>query len=91
MTRYPSLVDPGTWVDVSPACPCRVCGGVSKCTMLESDDFVLCRQGISEWPMLGGGWLHRFVHRPLQNLEPEQGREAVMLPCVPGEALSAPV
>jgi hypothetical protein len=90
MTRYPSLVDPGTWVDVSPAWPCPVCGAVSKCTMLASDDFVLCRQGISEWPMLGGGWLHRFMPRPLQTRDPEQEREAEGLLGVPREALSVP-
>jgi hypothetical protein len=87
MIRYPSLVDPGAWVDVSPACPCRVCGAVSKCMVLESGDFVLCRQGVSEWPMLGGGWLHRVVPRSLQNWESEQGRAAVALPRVPREAL----
>jgi hypothetical protein len=79
MSRCASLVEPLRWVEVSPACPCRVCGAVSACTLLECGEFVLCRRTISEWPMLDGGWLHRFLHRPPEALEHAQERQAAVL------------
>ena len=72
-------VDQLMWMDVSPACRCRICGALSECAMLESGDFVLCRQTISEWPMLGGGWLHRYLDRPPPDRAHEQEHAAVVV------------
>ena len=49
------------WVEVSLAQPCRVCGGVSECTMLENGEFAHCIQTVSERPVLDRGWLHRLA------------------------------
>jgi hypothetical protein len=48
------------WVEVSLAQPCRVCGAISVCTILESGEFAHCSVTVSEWPVLDGGWLHRL-------------------------------
>jgi hypothetical protein len=68
-----------TWVDVSPISRCRICGAVRACAMLETGDFVLCRQIMSDWPMLGGGWLHRCLDRPPPDRKQEQEHAAVVL------------
>jgi hypothetical protein len=60
MTRYPSFTDEYLWSDVSLAEPCRVCGAISGCMVLESREFVRCANTVSEWPVLDGGWLHRL-------------------------------
>jgi hypothetical protein len=78
MARCPSIQDPLTWVEVSLSCPCTICGAVSECSTLEGDAFALCRHTISDWPMLGGGWLHRGMPRLPRELEPMHEREAVV-------------
>ena len=62
MSRYtiPDAEQP-EWVEVSLARPCRVCGAVSECTVLESEEFAHCIRTVSDRPVLDGGWLHRLT------------------------------
>jgi hypothetical protein len=64
MARYGrAVVDEAEWIDVCPAQPCAVCGGLDGCRSMRSDDFAWCQVHASEWPLVVGGWLHRIDAR----------------------------
>jgi hypothetical protein len=59
MSRYATPVtDQLQWIEVSLEQPCRVCGAVSECTILEEGEYARCVQTVSERPVLDRGWLH---------------------------------
>jgi hypothetical protein len=47
------------WEEVSPDRPCPRCGGDSGCSLLADGEFARCMSRVSQWPVAGGGWLHR--------------------------------
>ncbi len=60
MARFGGAVlDVPAWEDVSSEQPCRQCGATSGCSVLADGEFVRCLKVISQWPVAGGGWLHR--------------------------------
>jgi hypothetical protein len=47
------------WTFVSPKRPCVVCAGADGCRRGFEDEFAVCTQVASEWPLSAGGWVHR--------------------------------
>jgi len=64
MSRYAhAAVDVPEWIEVSPARPCPICGGTSRCSIHEEGEFARCLKVVCDWPVLTGGWLHRIEMR----------------------------
>jgi hypothetical protein len=59
MARYTELwAGVPQWLEVSVTGPCPLCGGISGCSLHERGEFVICREVVSDRPMVGSGWLH---------------------------------
>lgn len=48
------------WSSVSARKPCPVCAGVDACHWEVDGSFARCARNPSDWPIVGGGWLHRI-------------------------------
>ena len=60
MVRYVAVVnDAPVWNEASAKRPCPCCGAVSGCTVTADGQHVRCLTEVSQWPLAGGGWLHR--------------------------------
>jgi hypothetical protein len=54
-----AVLDAPVWEDVSAERPCPRCAARSGCSLLAEGEFVRCLSEVSQWPVTGGGWLHR--------------------------------
>jgi len=63
------------WLVVSSRRPCSVCGGADTCHRASEGGFARCVRRPSDWPIVGGGWVHRLTPeaRPLGALADEKG------------------
>ena len=62
--RMSAVVEVPEWESVTREQPCPICGAPAGCEVLaEEQVFVRCLATASEWPVLGGGWLHRLAGR----------------------------
>jgi hypothetical protein len=50
------------WTFVSVKRPCAICTGHDGCRRGFDDEFACCIRVSSEWPLAGGGWVHRVRH-----------------------------
>lgn len=48
------------WSTVSARMPCPICAGVDACHRDADGCFARCSRSPSDWPIVGGGWLHRI-------------------------------
>jgi hypothetical protein len=53
------LVESSIWEDVTAEAPCPRCGAIRGCSALADGEFLRCLSEVSQWPVSGGGWLHR--------------------------------
>ena len=60
------ILEAPIWEEVSAELPCARCGAPSGCSVLAEGEFLRCLSEVSQWPVSGGGWLHRRAEvRPL--------------------------
>lgn len=48
------------WSTVSARRPCSICAGIDACHRETDGAFARCTRSPSDWPIVGGGWLHRI-------------------------------
>jgi hypothetical protein len=54
-----AVLEVAVWEDASAERPCPRCAARSGCSELADGEFVRCLSEVSQWPVSGGGWLHR--------------------------------
>lgn len=54
------------WSTVSTRTPCPICAGVDACHRETDGTFARCARSPSDWPIVGGGWLHRIENETVE-------------------------
>jgi hypothetical protein len=54
-----AVLEAPIWEEVSAERPCACCGASVGCSILADGEFLRCLSEVSQWPVSGGGWLHR--------------------------------
>lgn len=70
----PAAAETPFWTEASGERPCPVCRAVRGCSVIEGGEFARCLHATSQWPVLGGGWLHRLAEAPTPGGPAPEGR-----------------
>ena len=62
------------WTEASTEHPCPLCGAAVGCSVMAGGEFARCSHAVSQWPIAGGGWLHRLAPPPSAGVDPARPR-----------------